>query len=285
MNQAMWSHPSTVSNVATLKGRGAVLLGPDSGEQACGDVGFGRMREPSDLVADLSEQIQATPELVGFSLDKHWFCGDKTLLITAGPTHEAWDPVRFLSNQSSGRMGFALAKAAQGLFARVILIAGPVELPTPTGVTRIDVVSAADMAQAVLEQIDAVDIFIAAAAVADFRPIAVLNQKIKKTGGSMFLELEPTEDIAQGIAARSNRPFVVGFAAETDEVIAHAKAKRARKKFDAIVANEVGKDRGFGDCEPTVHLINARSEVTLTAVSKEQLAPKLLACILDQWIQ
>jgi phosphopantothenoylcysteine decarboxylase/phosphopantothenate--cysteine ligase len=292
MNQAMWRHAATTANVACLQQRGVVLLGPDSGEQACGDVGPGRMREPSDLVSDLVACLSglsaltssATGSRSGTSLCEGSTClQGKTVLITAGPTREAWDPVRFLTNHSTGRMGFALAAAAQQAGAHVILIAGPVQLPIPMGVKRIDIVTADEMAIAVDEQVSGVDLFIAAAAVADFRPARELDSKLKKDGNSLTLELEPTIDIVAAVASRSEPPFVVGFAAETDQVIDQAKAKRERKGMDLIVANQVGADCGFGDGEVSVTLIGEGMEQTLAAHSKETLAPKLIALIAAQW--
>lgn len=265
MNQVMWNHPATQVNVLSLQQRGVHFFGPDSGEQACGDIGFGRMREPAMLVADLQAHLGQSQTWYG-----------KTVLLTAGPTREAWDPVRFITNHSTGRMGFALAAAAQQAGARVILIAGPVQLSTPAGVERINVITAAEMAAAVYAHVAQVDVFIAAAAVADFRPQRSLDSKLKKNGNAMSLMLEPTEDIVAGVAKYYNRPFIIGFAAETDNVIDNAKAKRERKGMDVIIANRVGVDCGFGDGAVRVEVIDADGCKTLCAASKEQLAPQLL---------
>ncbi len=263
MNQAMWKHPATIQNMQTLRERGATILGPESGAQACGDVGPGRMREPSDLVADLS-----VPQTLK---------GTK-VLITAGPTKESWDPVRYVTNRSTGRMGFALASAAARAGAEVALVAGPVELNTPAGVKRVDVITAAEMAGAVKEHASSSDVFIAAAAVADFRP-KKLEKKFKKDGQSVTLELEPTEDIVKAVSQMPNPPFIVGFAAETDNLLENARAKMQRKSMDMIVANTVGENRGFGSGPATVWLLGQDLELKLEAQSKEALSPKLIEAV------
>lgn len=270
MNQAMWKHVATKANIKTLQAREVTFLGPESGEQACGDVGPGRMREPADLVADLEAY---------FAGSQTW--GGKRLLITAGPTRERWDPVRFLTNRSTGRMGFAIAAAMQHAGAEVTLIAGPVQLATPPGVTRIDVVTAKQMAQAVRNNIENIDVFISTAAVADFRPQQVLDSKLKKNGSPLTLSLEPTEDIVATVTALEKKPTVIGFAAETHNVLPQARAKRLRKKMDYIIANEVGNDCGFGDDEPTVWVLGEDCEVELSADSKESLAPMLVETLAE----
>lgn len=268
MNQAMWQHPATANNVQILKNRGVLFLGPDSGEQACGDVGPGRMREPSDLVANLTALRRPQP-----------LFKNKRVLITAGPTCESWDPVRYLTNHSTGRMGFALAAAASQAGADVELVAGPVQLATPRGVRRIDVRSAADMMAATRERAKQADLFISAAAVADFRPRQVLNDKLKKNGNALMLELEPTEDIVASIAQSEQPPFIVGFAAETDSVLENAYDKMHRKNMDLIVANQVGENLGFGPGEATVWLLGKGQDQKLTAPSKELLAPRIIEAI------
>src|SRR5277367_2620148 len=237
MNRVMWANQATQANIAVLVARGVRFLGPASGNQACGEIGVGRMWEPNLLAASLLEPPVNSGLLAGLNI-----------LITAGPTRERIDPVRYLTNRSSGKMGFAIAAAAREAGAHVTLVTGPVHLPTPTGVTRIDVESARDMYAAVHRQVDKADVFIAAAAVADFQPVSVAKQKIKKQGGSVKLELEPAPDIIKSVADMAKRPFVVGFAAETNDVEDNARIKLKRKKLDMIAANQVGDGIAF-DCE------------------------------------
>ena len=237
MNRVMWANKATQANVDTLIGRGIRFLGPGSGNQACGEVGAGRMWEPIQL----AESLLAPPVNAGL-------LAGLNVLITAGPTRERLDPVRYLTNRSSGKMGFAVAQAAREAGAHVTVVAGPVQLQTPTGVTRINVESARDMYAAVHRQVGDADIFIAAAAVADFQPVSVARQKIKKQGGSVKLELEPAPDIIKSVADMAKRPFVVGFAAETNDVEDNARIKLKRKKLDMIAANEVGDGIAF-DCD------------------------------------
>jgi len=237
MNRVMWANKATQANVETLIARGVRILGPASGNQACGEVGAGRMWEP----VQLSEAVLAPPVNAGI-------LAGLNVLITAGPTRERLDPVRYLTNRSSGKMGFAVAEAAREAGAHVTVVTGPVQLQTPVGVTRINVESARDMYAAVHRQVGDADIFIAAAAVADFQPVTVAKQKIKKQGGSVKLELEPAPDIIKSVADMAKRPFVVGFAAETNDVEENARIKLKRKKLDMIAANEVGDGIAF-DCE------------------------------------
>ncbi|MCK0752452.1 bifunctional phosphopantothenoylcysteine decarboxylase/phosphopantothenate--cysteine ligase CoaBC [Chromohalobacter japonicus] len=237
MNQAMWRHPATQANAATLRTLGWRLLGPDGGEQACGDVGPGRMREPEALIAELAE----TPAVRDAEALR--------VTITAGPTHEALDPVRYLSNHSSGKMGYALAEAWARRGARVRLISGPVALATPPEVERIDVTSASEMLAAAEHVATESDIFIGCAAVADYRAETVAEHKLKKTDANetMTLTLVKNPDIVAEIAARSSRPLVVGFAAETRDVERYARDKLTRKGLDMIVANDVSQaGLGFG---------------------------------------
>jgi phosphopantothenoylcysteine decarboxylase / phosphopantothenate---cysteine ligase len=237
MNRVMWANKATQANIATLVSRGIRILGPASGNQACGEIGAGRMLEPVKLAETLLEPPPNAGLLAGLNV-----------LITAGPTRERLDPVRYLTNRSSGKMGFAVADAAREAGAHVTVVAGPVQLPTPAGVTRINVESARDMYAAVHRQVGDTDIFIAAAAVADFQPVSVAKQKIKKQGGSVNLELEPAPDIIKSVADMAKRPFVVGFAAETNDVEDNARIKLKRKKLDMIAANQVGDGMAF-DCE------------------------------------
>lgn len=237
MNRVMWSNKATQANVATLAGRGIRILGPGSGNQACGEIGAGRMLEPTHL----AEVMLAPPTNAGL-------LAGLNVLITAGPTRERLDPVRYLTNRSSGKMGFAVAEAAREAGAHVTLVAGPVQLQTPLGITRINVESAREMYAAVHRQVGDADIFIAAAAVADFQPVTVAKQKIKKQAGHVKLELEPAPDIIKSVADMAKHPFVVGFAAETNDVEDNARIKLKRKKLDMIAANQVGDGIAF-DCE------------------------------------
>jgi phosphopantothenoylcysteine decarboxylase/phosphopantothenate--cysteine ligase len=268
MNRVMWSNKATQANVQTLIGRGVRILGPGSGEQACGEIGLGRMWEPAKLAETLLEPPPNAGLLAGLNV-----------LITAGPTRERLDPVRYLTNRSSGKMGFAVAAAAREAGAHVTLVSGPVQLPTPTGVTRLDVESARDMYAAVHRHVAEADIFIAAAAVADFQPVSVAKQKIKKQGTSVKLELEAAPDIVKSVAEMARRPFVVGFAAETNDVEDNAKAKLKRKKLDMIAANRVGDGIAF-DCDDnalTVLWPGGRADVTRGP--KLDVARELIALI------
>ena len=237
MNRIMWANKATQANVATLVARGVRMIGPASGSQACGEVGTGRMWEPAALADDLLQPLPHAGLLAGLNV-----------LITAGPTRERLDPVRYLTNRSSGKMGFAVAEAAREAGAHVTLVSGPVHLHTPAGITRLDVESARDMYAAVHRHIAGTDVFIAAAAVADFQPVTVAKQKIKKQGTSVRLELVPAPDIVKSVAEMSKRPFVVGFAAETNDVEDNARSKLKRKNLDMIAANEVGDGIAF-DCD------------------------------------
>jgi phosphopantothenoylcysteine decarboxylase/phosphopantothenate--cysteine ligase len=227
MNREMWSHPATQRNVQTLRDDGTILLGPDSGDQACGEVGDGRMNEPADLLADLIAFFQ--PKILK----------GQRLLVTAGPTFEAIDPVRGITNHSSGKMGFALARAAAEAGAEVTLVAGPVHLPTPRGVRRIDVMSALQMQEAVMPLASAHDVFIATAAVADWRPASLSQHKIKKEGKKVAPTFELTEnpDILAAVAALPKAPYCVGFAAESENLLEHARAKLLRKRIPLIIGN------------------------------------------------
>lgn len=275
MNQAMWGNQQTQLNIQQLSKRGFAIFGPASGLQACGDVGYGRMLEVADLV-------QATEGLFHPPI-----FANKHVVITAGPTQEALDPVRFISNHSSGKMGFALAQAAKQLGAQVTLIAGPVNLATPAGVTRIDVKSAEQMLTASLSACQQADIFIASAAVADYRAKTVAEQKIKKTAenDNLTIELVKNPDILQSIAnLKQNRPFVVGFAAETHDVINYAKNKLARKNLDLIIANDVTQQGiGFNSDDNAVTVINAEKILSqIDRCSKQSLALQLIQIIAQQ---
>lgn len=269
MNQQMWAAAATEANLATLRARGVRVYGPGVGSQACGDVGAGRMLEPLELVA------LAETEFVGKPL------AGLRLLLTAGPTREALDPVRYLSNHSSGRMGFALAEAAARLGADVELVAGPVSLTTPMGVERIDVASAAEMHAAVLARAGAAQIFIACAAVADYRPVAAAVQKIKKNADTLRLDLVKNPDILAEVSAMTEgRPFCVGFAAETENLAEHARAKLKRKHLDLICANDVSlPGLGFGSVDNALRVFWDRGERNLGPAAKTVLAQDLMHLI------
>jgi len=266
MNREMWAHPATQRNVAQVQADGAVLLGPAAGEQACGEVGDGRMLEADEL----------RDELIAFFQPK--LLAGRTVLVTAGPTFEAIDPVRGISNRSSGKMGFAIARAAAEAGAHVTLVAGPVQLPTPRGVRRIDVQSAQQMFDAVLPLAPVHDIFIATAAVADWRPVAAAGQKIKKDGSGMAptLALIENPDILATVARlpAAQRPWCVGFAAESENVVEHAKAKRVRKGVPLIVANH--GPSAFGQDTNTLVLIDEHGAAELPPADKLTLARQLV---------
>ena len=268
MNHVMWANAATRTNVATLAQRGVQVFGPAEGDQACGEIGEGRMLEPVDLAERVLALLPASGALAG-----------RRVLITAGPTRERIDPVRFVSNRSSGKMGFAVAQAAREAGATVVLVAGPVSLPTPAGVARIDVESAADMLAAVLRELPGTDIFISTAAVADYRPARAAEQKIKKTAESLELAMERTADVLATVAARADRPYAVGFAAETESVEQNARTKLMKKNLDMIAANEVGHDKAF-DCDDNQLIVlsrNGRHE--LPRAGKLTLARGLIALI------
>jgi len=269
MNQAMWSHPATIDNVARLKARGVRFVGPDSGEQACGDSGPGRMLEPADIVAAL---VPASGRLTA-----------RKVLVTAGPTREAIDPVRFIANRSSGKMGFAIAAAAAAAGASVTLVSGPVSLPTPAGVERADVESAQEMHSAVMEALPGTDIFVGCAAVADYRPMAVADQKIKKNADEMTLSLGRNPDILADVAASGERPFCVGFAAETRDVAGYAEQKRRAKKVDMVAANRVGAALGFDEDHNELLVIWEGGQTLLPRQDKGQLATRLVELIADRF--
>jgi phosphopantothenoylcysteine decarboxylase / phosphopantothenate---cysteine ligase len=268
MNHVMWANAATRANVATLAARGIAIFGPGEGDQACGESGPGRMLEPPDLADRAAALLPGSGVLAG-----------RRVLITAGPTREPIDPVRFVSNRSSGKMGFAVAQAAREAGATVVLVSGPVSVPTPAGVARIDVESAADMLAVVLRELPGTDVFISTAAVADYRPARCAPQKIKKTTETMDLSMERTTDVLATVAAHADRPFVVGFAAETEAVENNARAKLLKKNLDMIAANEVGHDKAF-DCEDNELLVlsrNARHE--LARAGKLTLARGLIELI------
>ncbi len=269
MNRRMWENPATQVNVQALLARGFELIEPDAGEQACGEIGAGRMAEPQAIVDWLRHSLAPRHDNL---------LHGKQLLITAGPTIERIDPVRFLSNDSSGKMGYALAAAAQQLGATVTLVAGKTALPAPEKVTLIAVESAQQMLDAVLAHAEAADWFIATAAVADYSVAEPAKQKIKKNGeAGLTLTLVQNPDILQRVCALTPKPFCIGFAAETDNVIEHAKAKRRRKGADLIVANDVSKAAiGFNSDDNAVTLIGENYQQVFAQMPKQRLAFALL---------
>ena len=272
MNRLMWANAATQANVATLRSRGVTILGPAEGEQACGETGAGRMVEPADIVAALLPREAGAGALAG-----------RKVLITAGPTRERIDPVRFITNRSSGKMGYAVAEAARAAGAEVVIVSGPVSVPTPAGVQRVDVETAEQMMDAVRARLPGTDIFIAAAAVSDYRPVQAAAEKIKKTSDSLMLALSRTTDILATVAAGTPRPFVIGFAAETQNVERNALAKLEGKRLDMIAANQVG-DRLAFDCDDnalTVYWPSGKRE--LARASKREVAAGLVALIAERF--
>jgi len=273
MNQQMWANPAVQANVGTLRVRGVQVLGPADGDQACGDIGSGRMLEPHELRDILVASFGDRP-LRG-----------RRVVVSAGPTYEDIDPVRFIGNRSSGRMGFAVAEAARDAGAEVTLVAGPVSLPTPPGVRRMDVRSARQMHQAVLSAAEGADIYIGAAAVGDYRPADTAEHKLKKAGGEpLRLELAENPDIIGALAALPGHPFLVGFAAETRDVADYARDKLARKGLDMIAANEVGAGRGFEVADNALHLFWADGDAVLARAPKTDLARQLIAHVAARFL-
>lgn len=269
MNQQMWAHPAVQENVDTLRRRGVHLLGPASGDQACGDIGSGRMLEPLELREALVASF-GDGSLRGLKI-----------VVSAGPTYEDIDPVRFIGNRSSGRMGFAVAGAAAEAGAQVTLVAGPVHLETPPGVARrVDVRSAAQMHAAVLAACADADVYVGAAAVGDYRPASVADRKIKKQDGAgLTLALAENPDILASLAAQTVHPFLVGFAAETHDVAAYAQDKLQRKGLDMIAANLVGDGLGFEAADNALNVFWAGGSVELPRAGKGELARQLVARI------
>jgi phosphopantothenoylcysteine decarboxylase/phosphopantothenate--cysteine ligase len=264
MNQQMWNNSATQANLATLKKNGIRIFGPAEGSQACGEVGPGRMLEPAELVTLMADLFTAG-ELDGLRV-----------VVTAGPTWEAIDPVRGLTNRSSGKMGYAVAQAAMEAGANVMLISGPTALPDPERVHTVRVESAQEMHDAVHAQIADADIFIGVAAVADYRPARTVGEKIKKTEAKMTFELERTPDILASVAALKPAPFTVGFAAETENLEQHARQKLEAKKLDLVAANRVGADLGFGTDENSLLLVEPGAVTELPMQPKAKLARALI---------
>lgn len=272
MNRAMFDDLNTQKNIRQLESQGVIILGPAEGVQACGEVGMGRMLEPEALADAVAEHFQ-TGELAGLNV-----------LLNAGPTREAIDPVRYISNHSSGKMGFSLAQACVEAGAHVTLVAGPVHIPTPSGVERIDVISANEMAKAVMSKSKQADIFIASAAVVDYTPVEIADNKIKKSASEMQLTLVKTTDILTNVATEDESTFCVGFAAETDNLEVYAKDKLERKSLDMIAANWIGRDSGGFNSEYnalSVYWENGFQE--LDSMPKPELARELVALIAKRY--
>ena len=275
MNKEMWAHPATQANLMLLRERGHLVVEPESGYLACGEIGAGRLADPEQIV-DAVLSVPRTQDLDG-----------EHILITAGPTQEAIDPVRFISNRSSGKMGFALADAAASRGARVTLIAGPVHLPTPRGVDRIDVHTAEQMRKAVFDHIDTATVIVKAAAVADFRPATSSTQKIKKTAMRLSLELDPTPDILNELGRKKGDRLLIGFAAETERLEEEARRKLESKNCDMIVANKVGgPGTGFESDDNEVLLV-ARSgpAIPVQRAPKREIADRILDQVLTLRIE
>lgn len=280
MNQQMYRNAATQANLTSLQGRGYTLWGPASGSQACGEVGPGRMLEPLEI-AELASRFFATKDV--YAEQETQPLAGQSVLITAGPTREAIDPVRYISNHSSGKMGFALAKAAADMGAAVTLVAGPVNLATPEGVTRINVESAQNMLDAVMDNVDKKDIFIGCAAVADYRVSDIANCKIKKSAEEMQLALVRNPDILATVASLANRPFVVGFAAETHDVETYARDKLKRKNLNMIAANDVSvAGLGFNADANALRVFWPQGSQDLPATDKLTLARQLLSLIVKE---
>ncbi len=274
MNRLMWSNVATQDNMRLLTERGIAVLGPGSGDQACGETGDGRMLEPTEIAEHVSRLLGGRGPLAGVRV-----------LITAGPTRERVDPVRFISNRSSGKMGFAVAAAARAAGADVVLVAGPVSLPTPPGVRRVDVESAADMLAAVEREVERTAIFIGTAAVADYRPANPAGQKIKKNSPELEVAMERTVDILASVAGRANRPFVVGFAAETEQLEHYARGKLQKKNLDMIAANDVSNDKVFERDENTLLVLWPDGRQDIGPGAKDMVAEELVALITTRFKQ
>jgi phosphopantothenoylcysteine decarboxylase/phosphopantothenate--cysteine ligase len=272
MNRQMWANQATQANVRLLKERGIRVLGPASGEQACGEVGVGRMLEPTQIAEEIYAALPVEGVLSGLKV-----------VITAGPTREAIDPVRFISNRSSGKMGYAVAEAAREAGATVVLVTGPVQIPTPAGIERVPVETADQMLAAVQKQVADADIFIAAAAVSDYKCSEVACQKIKKTSDNMTLALSRAPDVLATIGRSDSPPFLVGFAAETENVEANALTKLNSKNLDMIAANKVGEGLAFDKDDNALTLYWRGGKQELTLNSKSALARQLVAVIAERY--
>ena len=277
MNQAMWNKAVTQENVDKLLRHGVKVIGPEQGDQACGETGYGRMTEPTAICAHLFAQTDSVA-----SKDNHYLAGHK-VLISAGPTCESLDPVRYLTNRSSGKMGYALAHAALNAGAEVTLVSGPVALSAPTGAELIKVTTAEQMYQAVMYRVTSHSIYIGAAAVADYSPVVNQPEKIKKQTEQLTLVLQKTKDILAAVAALNDRPFTVGFAAETHDLEAYARDKLSRKNVDMIAANWVGQAQGgFDSDQNALHVFWPDGDISLSMTDKTQLAEQLMVLIAER---
>ncbi len=274
MNHVMWANPAVQANRKILESRGVTLLGPAEGDQACGEIGAGRMVEPDDIVAALLGWPASPADLP---------LSGKTVIVTAGPTREAIDPVRYISNHSSGKMGYAMAEAARDAGARVVLLSGPVNLPAPADVELVPIETAEELFAATHRRIDDADIFIAAAAVADYRPASVETSKIKKSKNDLSLELVRSPDVLASVGKLNDGPFTVGFAAETDKLREHALGKLESKRLDMIIANEVGNGRAFDQDDNTVHVYWRGGEKAFPTAAKTELAKDLVDLISERF--
>ncbi|MDB5986592.1 MAG: coaBC [Nevskia sp.] len=271
MNRLMWAHVATQTNVTSLRQRGVIVLGPGSGEQACGEVGDGRMSEPQTIATDVLQALSVpatTASLHGVRA-----------VVTAGPTREPIDPVRFISNRSSGKQGYAVAQALAELGAAVTLVSGPTQLTTPAGVTRVDVETAEQMLQATLAASADAQLLVGAAAVADYRPLAAAAQKIKKKSATLQLDLTRTADVISEARRRDPQLFIVGFAAETEKLAEHAADKLQSKQLDLIAANWVGQGRAFDRDDNALQVFWAGGDQTFASSDKLSLARQLAALI------
>jgi len=278
MNRVMWANPGVRANRDKLEARGTTILGPDEGSQACGETGAGRMLDPGDIAAAV-----CNPEFAGTVANGP--LAGKTVLVTAGPTREPIDPVRYVTNRSSGKMGYAIATAARALGAHVTLVSGPVVLEEPRGIDVHKVETAEEMYAATHERIADSDIFIAAAAVSDYRPIDRAEQKIKKTNDTMTIDLVRSPDILASVAALDVAPFTVGFAAETENVRNYALGKLEKKKLDMIIANQVGKNRGFERDDNAVEVFWGDGEQSFPMMAKTELAVALMELISSRYLR
>jgi len=274
MNHVMWSNPATQANRAVLEERGVHILGPGVGSQACGETGAGRMLEPDTIAAAVFD--------IGISKGEGLLTGKK-VVVTAGPTREPIDPVRYISNRSSGKMGYAMARAAAAQGAEVILISGPVDIPAPPGIEVRSAVSAQDMYEATHDCVPEADIFVSAAAVADYRPAESREQKIKKKDASMSLELVRCPDILASVAALDAGPFTVGFAAETEKVDDYARSKLEKKRLDMIIANRVGDECGFDADDNAVNALWSDGNQRFPTARKSELARNLIELVAQRF--
>ena len=276
MNHVMWANPAVQANCQLLEDRGIRRLGPEEGDQACGETGVGRMMQPHDIAVAIQSDAAIAPGSPAA-------LGGKTVMVTAGPTREAIDPVRYITNRSSGKMGYAVAAAARDAGAKVILISGPVDLDEPAGVKRVCVESAEQMFAATHEHIQNIDIFIAAAAVSDYRPKSQHRNKIKKSKSALQLDLVKSPDTLASVAKLANGPFTVGFAAETEQLRKYALGKLDAKNLDMIIANKVGPDRGFDTEDNAVEVFWRGGEKSFPMTAKFELAGQLIQLIADRY--